>query len=470
MKNKVLIGIAITVASSFTISLLTWYWGLLPWFITIPIFLVLLGSVSLIIYNKSFRRIGLRASSKKRGDSGNFKEVLGNAESTVDFLVSWGGSLPGLSSYWQREVSEMVNRGIKFRFLLLRPNSYGSVERRSRSAKWTQSDHLAVLNQLMLIKKERIESGHWDDFRVALYDGEACWSMAFVDGKTASIGFYGRGVGRDHPSLELVKSKNVGLFDFYRKTFEDIWSRASEKNSIHTVDDLENMLSGDKMRESKGLMYAFLGPCGAGKTTITNALLSKNDHLRQMTTHTTRKQRDKSENLNQYIFVDESQISAEGLINYSIRTKYCGNEYAISVENVVKWMHSSDDYVMDTIFDPEELRKVFKDRIVLIYLTSSKNQVMINRARARFSNNRSQLYLRYEHSKTVSSSATLCDYILYTDEDIGNTISKIEQIMTETRESYNQTGRIVSDKDLIKTYRSDNQIDTYGLPNDEAII
>ena len=101
----------------------------------------------------------------------------------------------------------------EFRFLLLRPNSYGAVERRSRSAKWTQSDHLAVLNQLMLIKKERIESGHWDDFRVALYDSEACWSMAFVDGKTASVGFYGRGVGRDHPSLELIKSKNIGLFE-----------------------------------------------------------------------------------------------------------------------------------------------------------------------------------------------------------------------------------------------------------------
>ena len=470
MKNKVLIGIVIEIVSSLVLSLLTWYWGLLPWFIIIPIVLVLLISVFLIVFSKSFRRIGLISSSKKRGDSSSFKEALGNAESTVDFLVSWGGSLPGLSSYWQREVSEMVNRGIKFRFLLLRPNSYGAVERRSRSAKWTQSDHLAVLNQLMLIKKERIESGHWDDFRVALYDSEACWSMAFVDGKAASIGFYGRGVGRDHPSLELVKSKNIALFDFYKKTFEDIWAKASEKSSIHTIDDLENMLIRDGERKSKGLIYALLGPCGAGKTSLANTLLKRNPRLKQMATHTTRKQRDNSETCNQYVFVNEDQISTESQINYSIRTKYCGNEYAISVENVVEWMHSTDDYVLDTIFDPEELRKVFKDRIVLIYLTSSKNQVMIDRARERFSNNRGQLHLRYEHSKTVSSSATLCDYILYTDEDINNTALKIEQIMVETRESYNQTGKVLSDKDSIKTFHSGNQIDTYGLPNDEVFI
>ena len=95
MKNKVFIGIVIEIVSSLVLSLLTWYWGLLPWFITIPIVLVLLSSVFLIVFSKSFRRIGLISSSKKRGDSSSFKEALGNAESTVDFLVSWGGSLPG---------------------------------------------------------------------------------------------------------------------------------------------------------------------------------------------------------------------------------------------------------------------------------------------------------------------------------------------------------------------------------------
>lgn len=468
--KKIIIGIVINIISSVVMMALSWYWDFLPWYIAVAIVVAIIIIDLAIVFCKSFRRIGLLSSYKKRGDSSSFKQALSTAESTVDFLVSWGGSLPGLSSYWQREVSEMVNKGIKFRFLILKPNSFGSVERQSRGSSWTTDDHISVLNALLRIKKDRIESGHWDDFKVALYDTEASWSMAFVDEKRASIGFYGRGVGRDHPSLEIIKTKSLGLFDFYRKTYEDMWSIAAEKYSVHTIEDLNRLLGEDNMKKNKGLIYCFLGPCGSGKTSIVNSLLTRIENIKQLSTITTRPQREKAEAESQYKFVSEEEFEINSKCAYALETSYCGNKYAIDFDEIEKWENSADDYVMDSIFDPQELRKIFKERVVLIYLTASSNQTMIDRVRGRFNNNRALLMLRAEHARTISASAALCDYIVYTDKEWHTTLNEVMNIIQHSRQSFNSTGNVCSDADIVKNLHSGWQIDNFGLPTDEVSI
>ncbi len=470
MKKKIFFGVCIQLITSLVLSILSWYWNFISWYIALVIFITIIVTNLLVVYTKSFRRIGLLSSYKKRGESIKFKEALSNAECTVDFLVSWGGSLPGMSSYWQREVSEMVNRGIKFRFLILKPNSYGELERRSRRSMWTTDDHLSVLNALIGIKKDRIETGHWDDFRVSLYDSEACWSMAFVDAKQASIGFYGRGVGRDHPSLELIRTKEQGLFDFYLKTYEDLWNIASAKYAIHTAYDLVQLIEDDNNRINQGLIFVLTGPCGSGKTSITNVLINKHNNLKQLSTFTTRPQREKSETKSQYVFITDDEYMQNNQMNYTLKANYCCFKYAISIDEINTWKNSNNDYIMDSIFDPDDMRRVFKERMVLIYLTASTYQKMIDRVRNRFNNERSQLLLRAEHARTISANATLCDYIIYTDESIETIIKKIEDIIKYSRQNYNNTGVVISENDSVKEYRAVNQIDIYGLPNDDVLF
>lgn len=466
MKKKILIGVCIELVSSIILSFISWYLGAIKWYIAFVIFIIIFLVEALIIYFKSYRRIGLLTSTDKR----SLGEILPTAESTVDLLVSWGGSLQSSSPYWQRELSEMANKGIKFRILILKPNSYGAVERRSRNAKWTPYDHQHFLSELMGIKQDRIDPGHWEDFRIALYDSEVCWSMAFVDEKRACIGFYGNGVGRDHPSLEIIRTKSKGLYDFYRKTYDEIWASASKTCSIHTVEDLNRLLDEDEKRKEQGLIFVLTGPCGSGKTSLTNALLQKNSSLKQLTTYTTRPQREKQEAKTQYVFVTDQEYEQNTLMNYTLKADYCSYHYGVSVEEVIEWRKSANDYIMDSIYDPDDLRRVFKERMVLIYLTTSKNQTMIERVRKRFNNSYSHLLLRAEHARTISANATLCDYIIYTDEDLDKTILKIEEIMKYSRESYNNTGRIVSNNEAIKSFSVSNQINTFGLPQDDVII
>ncbi len=468
---SVIIGLAVNFIPAAIVAGLTWYWNVLPWYAVLILVLLVLAVEGLIFFLTGFRRIGITDSSKRRGDSQKFAEILQDARSSVDFLVSWGGSLPGLSRDYRQQFEEMVSRGVKIRILMLKPNSFGVYERLLRSAKWTRRSHINQIDAFIEFKENRITENHWDDFRIAFYEEEACWSMAIVDGRFASVGFYGEGVGRDHPSLELAKGKNPNLFDFFRETYETMWERCSTKNTIHTYTNFSQLLEADERRKRQGLVFCFIGPCGAGKTSIVNKLLDRHN-FRQIKTTTTRRQRDASEAVSQYNFVTSEEFDSMIAEGGYVTARYCDNRYAISRDDIAQWRNGEEDFIMDSIFDADDLREAFGNRLVLIYVTASTKQIMIDRVRGRFKNSVSLLQLRKEHADVIAASAPLCDYILITDGELDDTLDAAERIIKAAKKSYAEYGRVRAYDSDAEEFLADRKLDGGQLPrvNEKVIL
>src|SRR5947209_8068503 len=79
------------------------YFSTQDWRLTLIIVLVLLSaSISFFLVFLSYfsyRRVGIYAWAYKRGISTNFRECLQGVSSSVDFLASWGGSIPSLTPH-----------------------------------------------------------------------------------------------------------------------------------------------------------------------------------------------------------------------------------------------------------------------------------------------------------------------------------------------------------------------------------
>jgi len=236
--------LALSIISSIVLMLLTWYWELLTPRLAVVIAIPFVAIVTIIYVLKSYSRIGIASWSKSRSTSKNFRNILTRAESSVDFLVAWGGgSIPGAIStgYWEDQLTAMAEKGVSIRILLIKPGSYAEEKRLSDKPKWIPGENEIFIRALLSIKNGRIGSAYRSNLNIKLYSVEAIWAMCFVDNKLASIGFYGKGNGRDLPSIELkrIKDKQT-FFDAHKNQYEAIWREASP---LHTTDEFESILA-----------------------------------------------------------------------------------------------------------------------------------------------------------------------------------------------------------------------------------
>ena len=462
-----IIGFAINILASVVFALLTIYWKILTWKLAIATLILLFVIITTVFLTNSvraFKKAGIISWAKQRGKSKSFRNILEEAKSSVDFLVSWGGSIPGLSTYWEKDLAEMVNRGINIRILLIKPGSYAEEKRHSDGAQWVRSDIEGTIRKLLSIKNERINSAFRAKFHIGLYSCEAIWAMCFVDNKYASVGFYGEGNGRDHPALELKSVKGLQtFFDAYKNQFEAIWR---EKKLIHTTDDLERIIAENVKRSGDGIIYALTGPSGAGKTTLSRLLLASiGNTASNVFTYTTRQQRAANESEKQYRFVSKREFDKmEREDEFVVTSVYCGNKYGLRREDVFGVIDSQKDLVLDTIAEPDRLKKVFGNRIVIIYLTASNFVTMRERISERMENNEQEIGQRLQNAKIQSTYATICDYILFTDFNPDDCLTTLLRITKEAKRTYISSGTVSSEN--LTQYLSSVVIEEGRLPNE----
>jgi len=440
------LGFGISILGSLIFAFLTWYWELLSWQLAVAVAVPFAAIMIAIYIMKSYSHIGIINWSKRRGSSKHFRKILSDARSSVDFLVSWGGSMPGLNEYWEKKLADMVNNGINIRILLIKPGSWAEEKRHIDGAQWVRGDIERTIRSLLSIKNERINPAYKSKFNIGLYSSEAVWAMCFIDNKIASIGFYGEGNGRDHPSLELKRINNKQtFFDAYKNQFEATWR---DKALMHTVDDLERIIAENVRRSENGIIYALTGPSGAGKTTLACLLLSSlGNSASSVFTYTTRHQRSEQESISQYKFISKSDFEKMNKEDsFAVTTEYCGHKYAIRREDVFNIINNKRDLVLDTIAEPDRLKKVFGNRVVIIYLTALSFSTMQERISKRMENNDEEISRRLHNAKVQSTYATLCDYILFTDDDANKCLSELQLIAKEAKNVYISTGSVSSEK------------------------
>lgn len=372
-----------------------------------------------------------------------------------------GGSIPSLNPYIERIFINLVKRDCKFRFLLLKPGSYGESMRRKTRGSWPLGQPETDIRWLLNIK-ESLEnlSGN---FRIGLYSSEPVWAMVIIDNKEAIIGFYSKGVGRDNPGIVVKRIKNKPSFlEAFKIQYEKIWSNSQE---IFEVLELDEILLKNRVKENKGFVFAVSGPSGAGKTTICNMLKERKYGLPSVTV-TTRKHRSKDEiNSGQYEYVSIKKfkrLSKKG--EFLCETYFCGNFYGIRPNMVFNVINNNNILILDTIIPPNVLRKVLGDRVVNLCLTPNS----IDTLKERISKRKKSIKdnnLRLQEAKKQLLNIKNYDYLILADEKSNEVIKKVVLILENIKESYIQYGSIFPKK--LSCFRSENVILEKGLNFDE---
>ncbi|MES2607607.1 MAG: guanylate kinase [Pseudomonadota bacterium] len=120
----------------------------------------------------------------------------------------------------------------------------------------------------------------------------------------------------------------------------------------------------------RGLMLILSSPSGAGKTTIVNALLSSETHLKTSISVTTRPKRPTEIDGRDYYFVTpeefQKRIDAEEFFEYA---EVFGNLYGTPKQFVLDTLHNGHDVVFDIDWQgTQQISQSARDDLVTIFI------------------------------------------------------------------------------------------------------
>jgi guanylate kinase len=170
----------------------------------------------------------------------------------------------------------------------------------------------------------------------------------------------------------------------------------------------------DKPLQRRGLMFVLSSPSGAGKTTITRALLNNNPDLEISISATTRPRRPGETDGQDYYFVDITQFNqmvegGEMLEHAKVFNNYYGTP-RLPVEQALARGH-------DVIFDidwqgTQQLREIARDDLVTVFILPPNSKELERRLRSRAQDNEETIRHRMDKASDEMTHYSEYDYVL----------------------------------------------------------
>jgi guanylate kinase len=193
-------------------------------------------------------------------------------------------------------------------------------------------------------------------------------------------------------------------------------------------------MSGLKRR---GLMYVLSSPSGAGKTTITRALLKQNEKMMISISATTRPRRAGEVHGQDYYFVDIPQFN-EMVDNGEMleHAKVFGNYYGTPRAPVEKAMNEGKDVIFDIDWQgTQQLREMAREDLVTVFILPPSARELENRLRNRSKDTletEAQIRDRMAKSNDEMTHYSEYDYVLI-NRDIDRTLAQAQMILDAER-------------------------------------
>lgn len=193
-------------------------------------------------------------------------------------------------------------------------------------------------------------------------------------------------------------------------------------------------LSGIKRR---GLMYVLSSPSGAGKTTITRALLKQNPGLTISISATTRQRRAGEVHGRDYYFVDipefNAMIESSRMLEHA---KVFGNYYGTPRAPVEQALAEGHDVIFDIDWQgTQQLREVARDDLVTVFILPPSARDLESRLRNRSKDTlETDAQIRERMSKAADEMTHYSeyDYVLI-NSDIDTAIRQTQLILDAER-------------------------------------
>jgi guanylate kinase len=170
----------------------------------------------------------------------------------------------------------------------------------------------------------------------------------------------------------------------------------------------------DTPLQRRGLMFVLSSPSGAGKTTITRALLKNNPDLEISISATTRQKRPGEVDGQDYYFVDIPSFN--GMVDNSEmleHAKVFGNYYGTPRQPVEEALARGQDVIFDIDWQgTQQLREIARDDLVTVFLLPPSAKELERRLRARAQDTEETIRHRMDKASDEMTHYSEYDYVL----------------------------------------------------------
>jgi len=166
----------------------------------------------------------------------------------------------------------------------------------------------------------------------------------------------------------------------------------------------------DTPLQRRGLMYVLSSPSGAGKTTITRAILNNNTGLEISVSATTRPRRPGEVDGQDYYFVDIPQFNAMVEAGEMLEhAKVFGNYYGTPRLPVEQALARGNDVIFDIEWQgTQQLREIARDDLVTVFILPPNSKELERRLRTRAQD--SEETIRHRMSKAADEMTHYSEY------------------------------------------------------------
>lgn len=184
----------------------------------------------------------------------------------------------------------------------------------------------------------------------------------------------------------------------------------------------------------RGLMLILSSPSGAGKTTIVNALLSSETHLKTSISVTTREKRSNEVDGRDYYFVTpeefQRRIDAEEFFEYA---EVFGNYYGTPKQFVLDTLHSGHDVVFDIDWQgTQQISQAARDDLVTIFILPPSLAELEARLRTRNQDSAEIIGHRMREASAELSHWPEYNYVV-TNHDLIESVATVRSILHAER-------------------------------------
>ena len=167
---------------------------------------------------------------------------------------------------------------------------------------------------------------------------------------------------------------------------------------------------------NKGLLILISAPSGAGKTSLVNEIIDRDDLLIKSVSHTTRAKRPGEEESIDYFFTTESEFNQMVLNNDFIEhAEVFGNFYGTSKNYVEENLDSGFDVILEIDWQGARQIQSVKREAVSIFIAPPTKQELENRLRKRGKDSEETISIRMSQATSDMKKADSYNYVVVND-------------------------------------------------------
>ena len=223
-------------------------------------------------------------------------------------------------------------------------------------------------------------------------------------------------------------------------------------------------------QKSQGNLIIISGTTCAGKGTVIQELLKRNENLALSISYTSRPMRDGETNGKEYFFVTkeefEKKIENDEMLEYEIVHR--SNYYGTPKREVKEILDSGKDVILEIeVKGAQHIKEMFPETVLIFIMAPSMEEVK-KRIKARNQESNEQIIKRFQTAYQEINEISKYNYVVVNDE-VEKAVQKVEAILLSEKCRVDRIEEISveNQEEIIHEFLMDRDFDNSSLYDDK---